>query len=57
MLSFFKSDPVKKLKKQHEQKIEQAFQAQRNGNIRLYSELTYEAEKIEKQIGELQNAS
>ncbi len=57
MLSLFKSDPIKKLTKQHEIKLEQAFQAQRNGNIRLYSELTFEAEKIEKQIADLKNAS
>ncbi|MPS30980.1 MULTISPECIES: DUF6435 family protein [Salinivibrio] len=55
MLSFLKPNPVKKLKKQYEAKQQQAFQAQRNGDIRGYSLLTEEAEKIDKQIKELEN--
>ncbi|OOF30060.1 DUF6435 family protein [Salinivibrio proteolyticus] len=54
MLSFLKPNPVKKLKKQYEAKQQQAFQAQRNGDIRGYSLLTEEAEKIDQQIKELE---
>jgi hypothetical protein len=50
MFSFFKKDPTKHLQKQYEQMSEKAFQAQRNGNIRLYSELTAKAEKIRTEL-------
>lgn len=50
MFSFFKKDPVKKLKAQYEAKLSQAMQSQRNGDIRSYSMLTAEAEEILKQI-------
>ncbi|WP_108743092.1 DUF6435 family protein [Salinivibrio sp. IB872] len=55
MLSFLKPNPVKKLKKQYDAKQQQAFQAQRNGDIRGYSLLTEEAEKIDQQIKALEN--
>ena len=50
MFSLFKPDPTKKLKKLHSETLEEAMQSQRNGDIRTYSELTLEAEKIQKQI-------
>ena len=50
MFSFFKSDPVKKLNKLHERKLEEAMHAQRNGDIKSYSMLTYEADELHKQI-------
>lgn len=53
MFSIFKSDPRKKLNKQHDQKLEQAMHAQRNGDIKTYSELTYEADQINQKIIEL----
>ncbi len=53
MFSLFKSDPVKKLIKAHDQKLEEAFLAQRNGDIQSYSQLTYEAEQIHKKIQEI----
>ena len=56
MFSLFKSDPTKKLNKLYEAKLEQAMQAQRNGDIRRYSELTFEAEEINKQIKEIEQA-
>ena len=46
MLRFFKKDPAESLRNQYGQLVEKAFQAQRNGNIRLYSELTVEAEEV-----------
>lgn len=54
MFSIFKSDPTKKLNKSYEAKLEQAMQAQRNGDIKTYSELTYEAEEILKKIKKIE---
>lgn len=54
MFSLFKSDPTKKLKKLHASTLEKAMQAQRNGDIRTYSELTLEAEQIHNQILEIE---
>ena len=54
MFSLFKADPIKKLRKQYEQKLEQAMHAQRNGDIRSYSEITTEAEAIYKEIQKLE---
>ena len=50
MFSLFKSDPIKKLNKQLSIKLEKGMHAQRNGDIRLYSQLSAEAEEIDKQI-------
>lgn len=54
MFSIFKSNPTKKLNKLLDIKLEQAMQAQRNGDIRKYSTLTFEADKIQKEIVEIQ---
>jgi hypothetical protein len=50
MFSFLKKDPVKKLNKAYYAKLEQAMLAQRNGDIKSYSLITAEAEKIKEQI-------
>jgi hypothetical protein len=50
MFSIFKSNPTKKLKKQHSIKLEQAMQAQRKGDIRNYALLTAEAELLNNEI-------
>lgn len=50
MLSWLKPNPIKKLQSKHKQLTEQAFNAQRNGNIREYSRLTSEADEVEKNI-------
>ena len=55
MFSIFKSDPAKKLNKLYLAKLEQAMQAQRNGDIMGYSELTAEAEGIQRQMQALKN--
>ncbi len=57
MLSFFKKDPVKKLKKEYTAKLEQAMHAQRNGDIKTYSQLSTEAEAINAQITKLEAQS
>lgn len=56
MFSIFKKDPIKKLNKTYEAKLEQAMLAQRNGNIRAYSMITAEAEKIADEIKILEDA-
>lgn len=54
MFSIFKKDPIKKLDKRYESKLEEAMQAQRKGDIKSYALITAEAEKIKVQIIELQ---
>ncbi|MEM5529273.1 DUF6435 family protein [Gammaproteobacteria bacterium AS21] len=54
MFSIFKADPVKKLNKNLNAKLEQAMHAQRSGDIKGYSQLSVEAEKIREQILEAQ---
>jgi hypothetical protein len=50
MFGWLKADPKKKLNKAYLAKLEEAMLAQRNGKIRIYSELTAEAEELQKQI-------
>ena len=54
MFSLFKSDPVKKLKRQLAQKQEQAMLAQRNGDIRKFAALTEEAQVLADEIKRLE---
>lgn len=56
MFSIFKSNPVKKLNQRYEAKLEQAMQAQRNGDIKSYAMLTEEAEAIFAQIKALEDS-
>lgn len=53
MFGLFKKSPLKKWEKEREILVTRAFQAQRNGNIRLYSSLTSDAEKLREKIEEL----
>ena len=55
MFSFFKKDPLKQLNKQYSAKLEQAMFSQRNGDIKGYSQLTFEAEQILDKIKTLEN--
>jgi hypothetical protein len=57
MLSFFKRDPVKKLKTSYALKLEKAMYAQRNGDIKSYSMITAEAEAIYEKIKVLERAA
>lgn len=57
MFSFLKPDPVKKLKKAHAKKLEQAFHAQRNGDMRSFASLTSEAEALKQEIQKRQKDS
>jgi len=53
MFSFLKADPKKKLNKEYAELLEKAMQAQRAGDIRLYSELTEKAEAVKAQMDAL----
>ena len=50
MFEFLKGNPTKKLRKQYDIKLEKAMLAQRKGDIKSYSMLTAEAERIWRQI-------
>ncbi|PLW69336.1 DUF6435 family protein [Pseudohalioglobus lutimaris] len=56
MFGLLKKSPAKKLQAEFEKLSTQAFEAQRNGNIRLYSSLTAEAEEVREKIRELEAA-
>ena len=53
MFGLFKSNPTKKLRKTYDMKLEQAMHAQRKGDIKTYSMLTAEAEKLWAEIEQL----
>jgi molybdenum-dependent DNA-binding transcriptional regulator ModE len=50
MFGFFKSDPTKKLQGQYDKMLEQAVNAQRKGDMRLFAELTSQAEQLSSKI-------
>jgi len=50
MFSLFKKNPIKKLDKRYEAKLEQAMQAQRKGDIKSYAMITAEAEEIKVEM-------
>lgn len=57
MFSFLKKDPLSKLNKQYAVLLEQALAAQRRGDIRSYSQLTSEAEKLGTEIDDLKSTT
>lgn len=54
MFSLFKKDPIKELRKSYLLKLEQAMNAQRNGDIKAYSHISSEADGMHKQILKLE---
>jgi hypothetical protein len=50
MFGLFKSNPTKKMRKQYDTLLEKAMHAQRNGDIKTYSLLTAQSEKLWKEI-------
>lgn len=54
MFAWLKPNPMKKLRKAYDQKLEQAMYAQRNGDMRLYADLTAESAAIWAQIQQLE---
>lgn len=55
MFGLFRKSPLTKLRKEHEDLLTRAFQAQRNGDIRSYSMLTAEAEALRQKIEDLES--
>jgi hypothetical protein len=53
VFGLFKKSPLEKLQAEHESLSTRAFQAQRNGDIRTYSTLTAEAEKLREKMENL----
>ena len=56
MFGFLKADPAKKLRKQYDAKLTQAQQAQRNGDIKGFAELSAEADAIWQKLKPLEQA-
>jgi Family of unknown function (DUF6435) len=50
MFGLFKKSPLKQWQKDYDSLLTKAFHAQRDGNIRLYSSLTAEAEALRENI-------
>lgn len=57
MFSFLKSDPKKKLLKQYEVLMKKAMEAQRNGKIDVFADLSKQADEIDKKIKALNEKS
>lgn len=53
-MGLFTRDPVKKLNKAYQQKLEAAMHAMHNGDIRKNAELFVEAEKLREEIEKLE---
>ncbi|MEM9620349.1 MAG: DUF6435 family protein [Pseudomonadota bacterium] len=53
-MALFKRDPVKKLKKAQQQKMQAAMQAMRRGDVRENAMLVAEADKIKVEIDRLE---
>ena len=56
-MSLFRRDPIKKLQKTYQQKMEAAMNAMHKGDIRKNAELYAEAEAIREEIEKLQPAA
>lgn len=57
MFSWLKSDPIKKMQTEYEKLMGQAVEAQRNGKIELYGELSLKADQVLKKIEQLNSQS
>ena len=55
-MGFFKTDPIAKLDKQCARKLEQARDAQRNGKLPAFAQLSAEAEAIGQELDALRKA-
>ncbi|WP_372655775.1 DUF6435 family protein [Halobacteriovorax sp.] len=53
MFGLFKKNTTKKVEKKYADLMTKAVEAQRNGNIDLYSKLSFEADEILKEIDSL----
>ena len=50
MFGLFKRDPVEKIRKSYQKKLEEALFYERNGDLRTSSTLNVEAEKLYEQL-------
>ncbi len=57
MFNLFKKSPSQKLEKEYNKLLEQARDAQRSGDIKLYAELSAQAEEVWKRIESLKASS
>lgn len=57
MFAWFKSDPLKKLRKQLAQKQKQAMLAQRSGDMREFAAITKDAQALSDEIDRLKSGS
>jgi hypothetical protein len=57
VFSWFKTKPEIKLRSAYDQKLQQAMLAQRNGDMRLYADLTADSESLWQQIEQLQSST
>lgn len=53
MFGLFKTNPRKKLEKAYAAKLEEARNAQRSGDLRLFAKINAEAEAIAQQMDQL----
>lgn len=56
MFGFFKKDPLKQAKKNYNNKLTEAMNAQRSGNIQLFAALSQEAEELLNEINNLEKS-
>jgi len=56
MFGLFRANKAQKLKKRYHVLLEQAMEAQRSGNIRLYSELSEQADGVMKELQEAEKS-
>lgn len=54
MFGLFKKDPTKKMRAEYNKLLEQGMHAQRNGDMRLYAEITAKAEALWSDIEALE---
>ncbi|MFT6068062.1 MAG: hypothetical protein ACJAT2_002154 [Bacteriovoracaceae bacterium] len=57
MFGIFKKDPLKKLEEAYRLKMEEALAAQRKGDIERFSELSSEADLIDKEMNALSDST
>jgi len=55
MLSFFKSDPIKKLETKRLKLLEEAMHVQRSGDLKLYAVKMAAIDQLEKEIEALRS--
>ncbi len=53
IMSFFKSNPEKKILKIRDRKYKEAVEMQRNGKLREFAELVKEIEELEKEYARI----